>query len=93
MLKWIKRIALLVLVLVIVAFGTGWWLLRGSVPKLDGELALPGLSASASIQRDAQGVWHGENTEAVLKPEAVQQRLAELEGEWATVGTGWAAWP
>lgn len=40
----------------------------------------------AEYQRDAQGVWHGEATEAVLKPEAVQQRLEELEGEWATVG-------
>ena len=47
----------------------------------------------AEYQRDEQGVWHGEETEAVLKPEAVQQRLAELSGEWATVGTGWAAWP
>ena len=56
MLKWIKRVALLVLVLVIVALGTGWWLLHGSVPTLDGELALPGLSAPVSIQRDAQGV-------------------------------------
>jgi penicillin amidase len=56
MLKWIKRIALLLLVLVIVALGTGWWLLRGSVPKLEGELALPGLSAPVSIQRDANGV-------------------------------------
>jgi penicillin amidase len=56
MLKWIKRIALLLLVLVIVALGTSWWLLRGSVPKLEGELALPGLSAPVSIQRDANGV-------------------------------------
>ena len=56
MLKWIKRIALLLLVLVILAFGTGWWLLRGSVPTLEGELALPGLSAPVSIQRDANGV-------------------------------------
>ena len=47
----------------------------------------------AEYQRDEQGVWHGEETEAVLKPEAVQQRLAGLSGEWATVGTGWAAWP
>ena len=28
-----------------------------------------------------------------MKPEAVQQRLTELDGEWAMVGTGWAAWP
>ncbi len=47
----------------------------------------------AEYQRDEQGVWHGEETEAVLKPEAVAERLAQLSGEWATVGTGWQAWP
>lgn len=56
MLKWTKRIALLLLVLVVLAFGSGWWLLRGSLPKLDGELALPGLSAPVGVQRDALGV-------------------------------------
>ena len=40
-----------------------------------------------------QRVWHGEETEAVLKPDAVAERLAQLSGEWATVGTGWQAWP
>lgn len=29
----------------------------------------------------------------MLKPEAVTGRLKQLSGEWATVGTGWAAWP
>ena len=47
----------------------------------------------AEYQRDEQGVWHGEESEAVLKPEAVRERLQQLEGEWATVGTGWQAWP
>lgn len=47
----------------------------------------------AEYQRDEQGIWHGEATEAVLKPEAVNARLKQLEGEWATVGTGWQAWP
>ncbi|MEW5562128.1 tRNA (adenosine(37)-N6)-threonylcarbamoyltransferase complex dimerization subunit type 1 TsaB [Enterobacter asburiae] len=47
----------------------------------------------AEYQRDEQGVWHGEATEAVLKPEAVNARLKQLDGEWATVGTGWQAWP
>ncbi|SNY73728.1 tRNA (adenosine(37)-N6)-threonylcarbamoyltransferase complex dimerization subunit type 1 TsaB [Enterobacter sp. CC120223-11] len=47
----------------------------------------------AEYQRDEQGIWHGEETEAVLKPEAVNDRLKQLEGEWATVGTGWQAWP
>ncbi len=47
----------------------------------------------AEYQRDEQGVWQGEETEAVLKPEAVNARLMTLSGEWATVGTGWQAWP
>ncbi|MGH8025659.1 MAG: penicillin acylase family protein [Pseudoxanthomonas sp.] len=56
MIRWLKRIALLLLVLVVLAFATGWWLLRGSLPELEGELALPGLTAPVSIQRDALGV-------------------------------------
>ncbi|MET1162811.1 MAG: penicillin acylase family protein, partial [Pseudoxanthomonas sp.] len=56
MLKWIRRLALLLLLLVVAIMGTGWWLLRGSLPRLDGELALAGLSAPVSIQRDTLGV-------------------------------------
>jgi len=47
----------------------------------------------AEYQRDEQGFWHGEETEAVLKPDVVSERLRQLEGRWATVGTGWPAWP
>lgn len=47
----------------------------------------------AEYQRDEDGVWHGEATESVLKPEAVSERLKQLDGAWATVGTGWQAWP
>jgi penicillin amidase len=55
MLIWFKRIALLLLLLVVVGAGTGWWLLRGSLATLDGELALAGLSAPVTVQRDANG--------------------------------------
>jgi len=47
----------------------------------------------AEYTRDERGVWHGEETECVLKPEAVSERLKLLSGDWATVGTGWPAWP
>ena len=47
----------------------------------------------AEYIRDEQGIWHGEESEAVLKPEAVKERLMQLSGEWVTVGTGWPAWP
>ncbi len=53
--KWLKRGALTLLILIALAVGTGWWLLRGSLPALDGELALPGLSAPVELERDALG--------------------------------------
>ena len=53
--KWLKRIALLLLLLAIAGAGTAWWLMRGSLATLDGELALAGLSAPVAIQRDANG--------------------------------------
>lgn len=56
MLKWLKRISILVLILVVAGAGTGWWLMRGSVPTLDGELALDGLTAPVTVRRDALGV-------------------------------------
>lgn len=56
MVRWVKRIALVLLVLVLLAMAVAWWALRGSLPKLDGDLALPGLSTPVSIRRDALGV-------------------------------------
>ncbi len=53
--KWLKRIAILLLLTIVVGAGTVWWLLRGSLPALDGELPLAGLSAPVSVQRDANG--------------------------------------
>jgi penicillin amidase len=56
MARWLKRGAVALLVLIVLAFGTGWWLLHGSLATLNGEIALPGLSAPVSIDRDALGV-------------------------------------
>ncbi len=56
MLKWLGRIALLLLALAALAALAAWLLLRGSLPQLDGELALPGLSAPVAIRRDQLGV-------------------------------------
>ena len=44
------------LLLVGAAVGWGWWQMRGSLPQLDGERPLAGLSAPVRIERDAQGV-------------------------------------
>lgn len=56
MAKWIRRGLLALLVLVLVVVAAAWWLMRGSLPTLDGELALPGLSAPVTVHRDALGV-------------------------------------
>ncbi|MBI3885877.1 MAG: penicillin acylase family protein [Opitutae bacterium] len=46
-----------VLLLIVIAGGVyAWWEIRGSLPQLDGERALPGLSAPVQIARDALGV-------------------------------------
>lgn len=47
----------------------------------------------AEYQRDTQGYWQGEATEALLTPEAAAQRLCQLTGEWVTAGSGWQKWP
>lgn len=44
-------------------------------------------------QRQNDGVWVGENTEAVFTPERAQQNVMALAGEWACVGTGWGTYP
>ncbi|MFJ3455990.1 tRNA (adenosine(37)-N6)-threonylcarbamoyltransferase complex dimerization subunit type 1 TsaB [Scandinavium goeteborgense] len=71
----------------------GAWRKTGATRVLAAIDARMGEVYWAEYQRDAQGIWHGEETEAVLKPEAVNDRLKQLDGEWATVGTGWQAWP
>ena len=54
--KWLRRAALAVLVVVLLATLAAWLALRASLPALDGERAVPGLAAPATITRDAIGV-------------------------------------
>ena len=44
------------LALVVVGAAVLWWAVRGSLPALDGERALAGLSAPVTVARDANGV-------------------------------------
>ena len=71
----------------------GAWRMTGATRVLAAIDARMGEVYWAEYTRDENGVWHGEESEAVLKPEAVTERLKQLTGEWATVGTGWPAWP
>ncbi len=52
----LKRAALVFLFLVAALLATGYALLRLSLPAVDGEIALAGLAAPVSAERDAQGV-------------------------------------
>ncbi|MFD0737771.1 penicillin acylase family protein [Lysobacter koreensis] len=54
--RWTRRIAIGLLALLLVLGLAAWLALRGSLPQLDGELALPGLSAPIAVTRDALGV-------------------------------------
>ena len=56
-LKWLRWGMLVVLVLGMVAGGAFIWL-RGSLPQIDGERTLPGLTAAVEVVRDANGVPH-----------------------------------
>ena len=55
MFKWLKRVLILVLVLLLLAVAIAWFLMRGSLAKLDGEISIPHLSAPVQIERDALG--------------------------------------
>lgn len=53
---WLKRLVWGVLILTLAAVFMVWWLLRGSLPTLEGEHAMTGLAAPVGITRDALGV-------------------------------------
>jgi penicillin amidase len=56
MAKWIRRGLLALLLMFVVLVLAVWLLLRGSLPTLDGDLSLAGLSAPVTVQRDGLGV-------------------------------------
>lgn len=53
--RWIRRTALLTLLLVLIVVGGGWFALRASLPQHDGEGALAGLTAPVTVERDDLG--------------------------------------
>ncbi|HTD29571.1 MAG TPA: penicillin acylase family protein, partial [Xanthomonadaceae bacterium] len=56
MIRWFRRAVVAVLLLALLIFGAAWWLLQGSLAKLDGAIALPGLTAPVGVERDSLGV-------------------------------------
>ncbi len=47
----------------------------------------------AQYQRNEQGLWLGEETEAVLIPDDFKAKFSSLRGQWGCAGTGWEAYP
>ena len=55
-LRLLASVLSVLLLLAILAAVGSWWLVRRSLPPLDGEAALPGLTAAVTVERDALGV-------------------------------------
>ena len=53
--RLLLRLLIGIALLLLMAVAGAWWLLHGSLATLDGKLELPGLSAPATIERDAIG--------------------------------------
>ncbi|MCV2349639.1 penicillin acylase family protein [Paucibacter sp. Y2R2-4] len=53
--RWVKRLFLGLVALLVLLLLTIWLLMRASLPQLDGKLTLPGLQAPLSLQRDSLG--------------------------------------
>ena len=57
--RWVKVVGIIVVAVLLLVLGTGLWLrslITGSLPVLEGEVPVAGLSADVVIERDALGV-------------------------------------
>jgi penicillin amidase len=54
-LRWFLRVLAVLVLLVVLVAAAAWWAVHRSVPRLDGDVPLPGLSARVGIERDAIG--------------------------------------
>ena len=56
--RWTRRIASSVLILIVAAVSAAYWVGVSSLPRISGDLTLPGLKAPVDIVRDHEGVPH-----------------------------------
>ncbi|MES2405548.1 MAG: penicillin acylase family protein [Pseudomonadota bacterium] len=54
--RWFRRIALALIVIIVIVLAIGWRLLAGSRPQANGNVTVQGLSAPVTIVRDADGI-------------------------------------
>lgn len=71
----------------------GAWRQRGISQVLTAIDARMGTVYWAQYQRQAVGVWLGEDSEAVLTPEKLAAQAVDIIGCWAIAGTGWQTYP
>ena len=55
-LRWLRWTLIVIAGCAAIAFALAWWVLRESLPVVDGIAAAPGLSGEATIERDARGI-------------------------------------
>ncbi|WMY95115.1 MAG: tRNA (adenosine(37)-N6)-threonylcarbamoyltransferase complex dimerization subunit type 1 TsaB [Arsenophonus sp.] len=48
---------------------------------------------AACYQLKFNGIWEGEETEAILKPEQFFSKIDRLHGKWTIAGSGWCTYP
>lgn len=82
--RWLKRLLLALLALASLLVAAAWLTLRASLPVLDGEQSLPGLTAVVSIERDALGTVictgsHRGDVAAALGYVHAQERFFEMD--------------
>jgi penicillin amidase len=82
--KWLVRIGVALLILMVVLTGATVWFVRRPWPKYDGTVTVPGLLASAEIVRDRWGVPHiyAENEHDLFFAQGyvhAQDRLFQME--------------
>jgi penicillin G amidase len=56
LLRWLRWTLIGIAALALIVLGAAWWAMRRSLPAIDGSLTTAGISAAASIERDARGI-------------------------------------
>ncbi|MFM1932092.1 MAG: hypothetical protein RL226_1395, partial [Bacteroidota bacterium] len=56
--KWIKRIVILLLAVLVVSLGVGYYIFRKPIPKYEGSLPMTELTANVDVQFDSYGIPH-----------------------------------
>ncbi|EIJ40987.1 penicilin amidase [Beggiatoa alba B18LD] len=84
MLKWIKRLLIGLLGIIVLMVGGGYWFLQSTLPKVSGEAHFKGLLAPVTISRETNGVVHirAENETDMFYAQGLihaQDRLWQME--------------